>query len=86
MADVSSPLDTIPHGSAAMVRACIAEALGSAELQAYLAGHHADLDDDAALEHCIRRLIAYTRSAAALVPDLRDAKAREAGRREREAA
>lgn len=78
--------DTIPHGSAAMVRACIAEALEGAQMQAFLAVHHADLGDDAALEHCIRRLIAYTKSAAALLPDLRDAKAREASRREKEAA
>jgi hypothetical protein len=53
-----------------MLRACIHEAAGLAALQAQMAMAYAELGDDVGLQYALRRLVAYTRSALAMLSDL----------------
>ena len=73
--------DEVPHGSADMLRAEIAEMLGLAAIQCDLAQTHAAIGDDVGLAYAISRFAAYARAAVGIYDDLRQHRARSAGQK-----
>ena len=63
--------NTVSHGTPDAYREYIHEALWFAQIQADLGFTYAAIGDDAGLEYAVRRLVAYTRAAVAVLSDLK---------------
>lgn len=63
--------DHIAHGTPDAYREFLAETLVFAQIQADLGSTYAAIGDDAGLEYALRRLVAYTRAAVAVLSDLK---------------
>ncbi len=73
--------DHIAHGSANMIRECLAECLKMAASHALLGYDHLAVLDDIGCEYCTRRAVAYFRQAVSLLADLKEKKRQDAERR-----
>jgi uncharacterized protein (DUF1800 family) len=63
--------NTAAHGTPDAYREYIHEMLSLAQVQANLGTTYAAVGDDTGLEYALRRLVAYTRTAVAVLSDLK---------------
>lgn len=78
--------DHIAHGSAEMLRECAAECLQMVAFYAANGVGYADALDDAGLDYSTRRAVAALRQAVGILAMLKEAKRRDAERRDGEPA
>ena len=75
------PRAGIPHGSAEMVRQCIADCMNRTAFYGAFACDYADANDDPGLDYSIRQAVASLRQGIKLMALLKETKRRDAERR-----